>query len=58
MFTMSWESSELEGMLNALDRETQDTIEDKHEQVEDILDEVQDQVRFLHELHQELDRNE
>lgn len=54
MFTVNQENSELDSMIDALDRETRETIEEKHEQVDDILNEVHDQVQFLHELHQEL----
>lgn len=54
MFTMSQENSEIGKMFDALDKE----VESKHEELDIILDEVQDQIKFLHELHQEINSKE
>lgn len=50
--------SEVDEMLQALDEELPQSLDEKHEEANELLDEIHGQIQFLHELHKEMDSKE
>jgi ElaB/YqjD/DUF883 family membrane-anchored ribosome-binding protein len=49
---------EVDEMLQALDKELPESLDDKHEKANDLLEEIHEQIQFLHDVHSRMNDKE